>query len=466
MRSHSTNAPKSECRKQRNQSPFERVNWNAAGIDIGSEAHYVAVGADKDGQPVRIFGCYTSDLKAMASWLLSCGIETVALESTGVYWINVYQMLVEHGLEVKVVNARHVRNVPGRKSDVMDCQWLQELHTYGLLSGSFVPDRAIGVLRSYWRHRENLVQAAASQTHLMQKALELMNIQLHKALTDITGKTGMSIVRAIVQGERDTVKLAQMRHRLVKSSADEMAKALEGHYREEHLFALKQSLHLYDTYRVMILECDEQIAAYMKTLEARVRDAEPGPSSSNSSKKRSRRKNEPAFDLRAELLRVAGVDLTKIDGLDALTVQTIISECGLDMSRFPTEKNFASWLGLCPNNRITGGKVKKTRTKKVKNRAAQAFRLAAQSLSRSKTAIGAFLRRMKQRLGKPQAITATAHKIARLFYRMLKHGESYVDIGQQAYEKQYQERVMRSLINRAKIMGFELVCSKTGEVVS
>ena len=254
MKNDTTKRPQREVRKQRGAGPFERVNLNAAGIDIGSETHYVAVGSDKDDQPVRHFGCYTSDLKGMAAWLLSCGVETVALESTGVYWLNVYQMLVDHGLEVKVVNARHVKNVPGRKPDVVDCQWLQELHTYGLLSGSFVPERSIGILRSYWRHRENLVQNASSQIHLMQKALELMNVQLHKALKDITGKTGMSIIRAIVQGERDTVKLAKMRHPLVKSSEEEMARALEGHYREEHLFALQQSLAIYDYYQVNVVK--------------------------------------------------------------------------------------------------------------------------------------------------------------------------------------------------------------------
>jgi transposase len=442
---------------------LKRVNLNAAGIDIGSAEHYVAVPEDRDEKPVRVFKCFTPDLHRMAQWLKRCGIETVAMESTGVYWIPVWQVLEQYGLEVKLVNARHVKNVPGRKTDVQDCQWLQELHTYGLLSGSFLPDQVTSVLRSYWRHRGGLVESCAKQIHLMQKALTLMNLHLHKAISDITGVTGLSIIRAIVKGERNPKVLAQFRHPQVKCTEEEMVDALTGNYREEHIFALKQAIELYDVYQGKIKECDDHIAAYMATVESQSRGRDttaPKP------KGRTRRKNEVYFDLRTEQFRLTGVDLTRIDGLDAMTVQTILSECGFDMSPFPTEKHFASWLGLCPNNRKTGGQVKRTKTKKVKNRAAHAFRLAARSLHSSLTALGAYFRRMRQRLGAPKAITATAHKLARLFYRMLKFGQDYVDRGQAYYEQAYHQRVLNNLKQRAHAMGYILVQPQNNETLS
>jgi transposase len=441
------------------------VNVNAAGIDIGSKEHYVAVPPDRDGQPVRVFKCYTPDLHLMAKWLKECRIETVAMESTGVYWIPAWQILEQYGLEVKLVNAHHVKNVPGRKSDVQDCQWLQKLHSWGLLSGGFLPEKEIVVLRGYWRHRAELIESCSKQILLMQKALTLMNLQLHKVLTDITGMTGMAIIRAIVNGERDPMALAQMRHQQVKSSHDEIAAALTGDYREEHLLSLRHALELYDVYQAKIRECDGHVERYLSSFEDKgevtVEREQP-----RIGRERKRRNNEPYFDLRGELHRIAGVDLTQIDGINTLTAQTIISECGLDMSRFPTEKHFASWLGLCPNNRITGGKVTKSRTRKVKNRAAKALRLAAQSLHRSLSALGAYYRRMRGRLGAPQAITAAAHKLARLVYRLLKHGPEYVDKGRNYYEEQYNQRVLKNVKNRAQSMGFILVNVQTGEAVS
>jgi len=444
---------------------IKQLNPNAAGIDIGSRKHYVAVPTDRDNEPVRNFGCLTPDLHQMAKWLKSCGIETIAMESTGVYWVPVVAVLESYGFDVKLVDAYKVKNVPGRKTDVKDCQWLAELHRFGLLSGAFRPDKQIQVLRSYWRHRSTLVEACSKQIHLMQKALEQMNLQLHKVITDITGVTGMKIIRAIVGGERDAVKLAGMRHALIKSSAETIAKALTGEYRQEHLFTLKQAVEIYDVYQDKIAECDRQTEEYMKTFEhkADANDSNPKSGKNNRAK---RRKNQPNFDLRTRLFEMTGVDLTRINGIETMTAQTVISECGFDMSVFPTEKNFASWLGLCPNNQITGGKVRKRSTRKVQNRAARALRLAALSLHSSKSALGAFYRRMRARLGAPKAITATAHKLAKLVYRMLKYGMDYVDSGQQYYENQYRERVIRNLTKRAREMGYVIVCTNTGELVS
>jgi transposase len=444
---------------------LKKVNLNAAGIDIGSERHYVAAPEGRDEESVRSFGCLTPDLHEMAKWLKSCGIETAAMESTGVYWIPVAHILDQYGIEVKLVNARHVKNVPGRKTDVQDCQWLQQLHTFGLLRGAFLPDRSIEVLRSYWRHRAGLVESCARQIQLMHKSLEQMNIQLHKVISDVTGLTGMKIIRAILAGEHDPVALARMKHPYVKSSEETIAKALMGDYREDHLFTLRQAVELYDVYQNKIADSDKQIDNYMAKFEAKG-DLDDFDVKGGKKGNRTRRKNEPYFDLRAQLYRMTGVDLTKIDGIDAMTAHTVITECGLDMSRFPSEKHFSSFLCLCPNNRITGGKVLKRGTRKSTNRAATAFRIAAQSLHHSATAMGAFYRRMRMRLGAPKAITATARKLSILFYRMLKYGEDYVDRGQDYYEKQYQARVLKNLKKRAKSIGCTLVRLETGEIVS
>lgn len=457
MKNHRQNCKKKKVKSQglRVVHPF------AAGIDVGSRKHYVAIPAECGEETVRHFGCMTPDLHEMARWLRQNRVDTVAMESTGVYWIAVAQILDQYEIEINLVDARAAKNVPGRKSDVQDCQWLQELHTFGLLRSAFRPTNEMVVLRSYWRHRKELVKAAAEQIHLMQKSLELMNLQLHKAISDITGVTGMKIIRAIVSGQRDPVVLAKMRHRSIKSSEETIAKALTGDWREEHLFTLEQALEAYDFYHRQIASCDKRIERYMKTLPSiGVVDDDDKNSMG------SRRKNQVHFDLHSELHRITGVDLTTIDAIDVLTAQTVISECGYDMSRFPTEKNFSAWLGLSPNNVITGGKVRRRGTRKVYNRAADALRIAAQSLHRSKTALGAYYRRMKGRLGPPKAITATARKLAVLIYRMLKYGMEYVDRGQEAYEQQYQERLIQSLRKRAHQMGYEIVNLQSGEVVS
>jgi transposase len=455
-REKSSDKPKTKGKESK--KAIETLNPNAAGIDIGSESHYVSVGIEKDERPVRNFGCYTPDLVEMAEWLKSCGVSTVAMESTGVYWIPVYQVLEQHGLDVKLVDARHVKNVPGRKTDVVDCQWIQQLHSYGLLSGCFIPSAEIGVLREYWRQRANLVELSSREILHMQKSFEQMNLHLHKVLSDITGVSGMRIIRAIISGERNPSVLACMREPGVKKSEEEIVKALTGNYREEHLFTLRQAIELYDVFQSKIRECDSKVEEYLK------RFADKGNQDEFKSKPVTRRKNEPHFDLGKQLYRVTGVDMTMIDGISSLTAQTVISEIGLDVSDFPDEKHFTSWLTLCPENRITGGKVKNRRSRRSSNRVATALRLAAQSLHHSKSALGAFFRRIAAKRGIAKAITATARKLACLIYRMLKYGMVYVDDGQEKYEQRYQEQQIKSLQKRAAVLGYSLVSVQTGEV--
>lgn len=451
MKAAKVNQQKRKSKKTRLPS-FPIINPNAAGIDIGSAEHWVAVPEDRDEQAVRKFACFTQDLDAMAAWLKKCRVETVVMESTGVYWIPLFQILETQGFEVKLVNAKQVKNVPGRKTDVLDSQWLQRLHTYGLLSGSFRPDDAICVLRSYWRHRNTLVSYVSSHIQHMQKALTQMNIQLHKVISDITGLTGMSIIRAILNGERDPLKLAQMKNYRIRSTTQTIAKALQGDYRQEHLFSLKQAVELYDFYQHQIQACDQEIETYLKGLDGIDIASNPIPPSRRRIRKH--KGNQPDFDLRTELYRISGVDFTQIDGLDVLNVQTILSEVGLNPDAFPTVKNFTSWLALCPNNRITGGRIKSSSTRKAANRAAEAFRMAAYTLTHSSSALGAFCRRMRSRLDAPKAITATAHKIARIFYQMWKYRTPYKDLGAHYYEQHYKERVLNNMKKKAKQLGY------------
>jgi len=441
---------------------LQHINVHAAGIDVGSRSHFVAVPEKPDEECVREFEAFTSDLHRLADWLEECGIETVVMESTGVYWIPLFELLESRGFEVKLVNARHVKNVPGRKTDVLDCQWLQQLHTYGLLEGAFRPPEQICALRAYLRQRSTLVRYAASHIQHMQKALNQMNVMLHTVVSDITGVTGMKIIRAILQGERDPHLLATFRDRRCKENENTIAKALEGNYREEHLFSLKQAVELFDIYQEKIAQCDREIEKILNQFGDKVDMEEQALPTRPKKRKPSR--NEPKFDLRTHLYRVSGVDLTRIDGITAYTALTIISEIGLDMSPWKTEKHFASWLGLCPGNKISGGKRISGKSKPTANRAAVALRLAAQSLYNSHSALGAFLRRQKARLGAPKVITATAHKVARLVYTLLKHGTEYVDAGQDYYEEQYRQRVIYNLKRRAKQMGFCLVEKETGAI--
>lgn len=438
---------------------LKQLNLNAAGLDIGAAEIWACVPADRDEQSVRVFGTCTADLQALADWLEECGIETVAMESTGIYWVPPYEILEARGFDVCLVNARHLKNVPGRKSDVLDCQWIQQLHNYGLLRASFRPEEEICALRSYVRHRNNLIRYRSAHIQHMQKALQLMNVQLTNVISDITGVTGMQIIRAIVAGERNPVQLAQFRDPRCKSSEEEIAKALEGNYRPEHVFALKQALELYDFYTQQIEACDVEIERQYEACEPQV-DVEAHPLPPAKRKPR-RQGNEPAFDLRTQLYETCGVDLTRVDGLDVVLVQDIISEIGVDMSPWKTEKHFASWLRLCPHNDISGGKVLKSKTGKTQNRANLAFRLAARSVSRSDSALGAFYRRMRAKHGAPKAITATAHKIARIVYHMLKYKEEYVDPGQDYYEAQCRERAIRNLKRKAKKLGLTVAPAPT-----
>jgi transposase len=433
---------------------LKQLNLNAAGLDIGAAEIWACVPEDRAEKSVRVFQTFTPDLHALADWLESCAVETVAMESTGVYWIPIYEILEARGFEVYLVNARHLKNVPSKKTDVLDCQWIQQLHTYGLLNASFRPEAEMVALRAYIRHRDNLIRYRTGHVQHMQKALHLMNIQLTNVISDITGQTGMQIIRAIVAGEHDSVKLAQFRDPRCHSSQAEIAKALSGHYQAEHLFALKQGLELYDFYNQQIQACDVEIERNYAAIKP-VSETEtqlPPPAS-----KQRRSKNEPSFDLHGYLYQLAGVDLTQIDGLDVLTVQQVLTETGLDMTPWPTVKHFASWLTLAPHNAISGGKVLKSQTLKSTNRAAQAFRMAAQSAGRSDSALGAFYRRIRAKHGAPKAITATAHKIARIFYHMLKSKQPYHDPGQADYEQKYRERVVNNLKRKAKLLGLELV---------
>ena len=448
--------PKSKAKKAPKKATLpaslRQVNLNAAAIDVGAESHYVAVPEDRDDQPVREFAAFTADLYRMADWLKACGIETVAMESTGVYWIPVFQVLEERGFEVKLVDARQLKRVPGRKSDVLDCQWLQQLHTFGLLAGAFRPDDQICVLRSYMRQRAMLVRYAGQHVQHMQKALVQMNVQLQHVIEDITGATGMRIIRAILSGERNPQHLAALRDPNCKNSAATIAKALEGDWREEHLFALEQAVELVDAYQAKIAACDERILTHLGTFNDRSGD---GPSPHGPAPRKDR--HDLSFDATAELYRLTGIDLTLVSGLEANTVLKIISETGLDMSKWPSSKHFSSWLGLAPNNRVSGGKVISRRTLPSSNRAATALRIAARSLCRSRSALGAFLRRKAAQIGMPKAITATAHKLARIIYNMLRYGTEFVEQGQDYYERAYQDRVLKSIARRAQEMGYCLV---------
>lgn len=436
--------------KDKGKQNLAVCNVDAAGIDIGSREHYVCVPMDRDKQNVRKFAAFTGDLKDMIAWLKKCKIKTVAMESTGVYWIPVYQILESSGFEVMLVNARHIKNVPGRKTDVKDCQWIQKLHSFGLLRGSFRPNEQICELRAFVRQRDRLIKSAAMHVNRMQKALNEMNIQLHHVISDITGVTGMNIIKAIVAGERDTKKLAEFRNPRIKSDMQTIIKALEGDYRKEHLMVLEQELEIYEFYQKQITKCDKVIEELYQKF-----DKCDGDNLTNSKKRKS--KNAPNFDLRQSLYNTTGIDFTVIPGLNELGVQTIISEVGMDMSKWPTENHFTSWLGLSPANKITGGKVFDTKTRKVKNKASMTFRIAALTSGKGQSAIAGFYRRLKGRLGTPKAITATARKLACMFYRLLKYGQNYVEKGIEAYNKKYNETMVKNLEKHALRLGFEVV---------
>ena len=425
---------------------------NAAGIDVGASSHWVAVPrhlAEAAGiDPVREFGPMTDDLNELAKWLVGLGVDTVALESTGVYWIPVFEVLEQHGLKVWLVDARQLKYVPGRKSDVQDCQWLQKLMSLGLLRAAWRPKAEVCVIRAVARQRETLIAEQASWVQRIQKALVQMNIQLTEVITDVMGQTGQAIIRDIVAGQRDPKVLARHRDRRVKASEADIVKALTGNWREEHLFVLEQALAVYDDFGRRLSECDAKLAALLD--DRAVCKVDIGPVPPRSVKARAE------YDTRQRLADWAGVDLTRINGLGVTTVTTLLTEIGPDLSRFANVKHFCSWLGLCPGTKISGGKVLSSGTKRSASRARQALKLAVQSLSRNDSALGAFYRRLCARMDKPKANTAVAHKLARMVYFMLTRGEAFVDQGQQRYEEQQRQRSIAALKRRAKALGYQI----------
>ncbi len=456
-------ASKVASKKKRSSQSFPTVHTRAAGIDIGSRFHVVAVAPDLAEVPVQTFNGFTGDLHLLADWLMAVGVTTVAMESTGIYWIPLFEILEARGLEVLLVNARQVKQVPGRKTDVNDAQWLQQLHQFGLLRGSFHPAQDVAALRAYLRHRERLVEYAAAHIQHMQKALMQMNVQLQHVLSDITGATGMAIVRAIVSGTHDPAQLATLRDVRCKASTETVEAALTGHYQPEHLFALRQALALFDTYQEKRDECDVAIEAALSRLEP---VEEASRETLPKARHRTRQPNEPRFDVRSSLFTVLGFDLTQVHGFGPHTALRIVGECGTDMSRWPTAKHFISWLTLCPGNKISGGKVLSSKSRRSSNRAAAILRLAAVNVGKTQTALGAFYRRLGARVGKAKAVTATARKLAVLFYNALRYGMAYQDPGVAYYEERHRKRVLIGLHRRAKQLGFVLAPIEAGDGVS
>lgn len=458
-RDKSAGNDKQSGRKKVDWKGLEVVNPDAAGIDVGGSEHWVSINPERDPEPVRRFGCFTADLREMARWLVEKGVRSVAMQSTGVYWMPVLEVLEQHGLQVRLVNAQHTKNVPGRKSDVQECQWLRKLHAFGLLNNSFQPTDEIRIVRTLWRQRGNLVAEASSTIQRMQKALTEMNVQLSNVLSDLSGVSGMKIIGAILDGERDPWALAALVEPGVKATRDDIVKSLEGNWREELLFVLRQEVELYHVYQKKIAECDRRLHKHLKSFEPRV-DLKAQPLGPKPQGKKGSR-NAPQFDLRSELYRITGIDWAQINGIDVLTAQTVMAEAGADLSAFPSERHFSSWLGLCPTNEQSGGKILNRRTRKVVNRASVAFRMAASTLLRSQSYLGAQYRRLRTRLGAPKAITAMARKLACLFYRLIKHGQQYVDKGTEYYDARYREQQIRSLAKRAQKLGLQLVRPET-----
>ena len=441
-------------------STFTLVHPNAAGLDIGAREIWVAVPADRDPTPVRCFGTFTRDLEQLVAWLQRCGVATVAMESTGVYWIPVFELIEQRGLTALLIEPRQLKKVPGRKSDVLDCQWCQQLHSFGLLTASFRPDAEMRTLRAYLRHRAQVIEHRAPHILHIQKALQYMNVQVHHALSDIMGVTGQGILRAIVAGERDPQQLATFREPGCKADEATIAAALTGHWQPEYVFIIQQSLALYDAYTAQIAECDrvleKQYAAYKPRWDGP--DILPDVPAV---KPNSKSKNQPGFNVRAHLLRLIGVDLVAMKGISQSLAQTILAEVGTDMSKFPTSKHFCSWLGLAPHNDISGGKILRARTLKTDNRAGQALRQAAQSAGKSQSAFGAYYRRKRAHLGPEQATVATAHKMARVIYHLLQHREAYEPMSAKEYDQQWQDRELSALKKKAAKLGFRLTAQPT-----
>jgi len=442
------------------------TNPNAAAIDIGCAEHWVAVPPGRIKEAVRKFGCCTADLETLADWLVECRVDTVVLEATGNYWMVLYDLLEARQLRPVVVNPRYAKNMSGKKGDIPDCQWMQKLHSYGLFANSFRPGEPLRALRTYLRQRESLVVAAGQCIQHMQKALTEMNVQLANVISDITGETGLRIIDAILAGERDPKSLARLKDWRIRATTATIARALEGHWKDEQLFALEQARLSYAHYQEQILQCEERIQQQMRAVEGRLPES-PGPgdqgtqpvsSQAEPGAPQAQAATQP-FNLQNELRRIVGVDLTAIDGIGALTAQVVLSEVGTDMKPWPSEKHFASWLGLCPDHRISGGKVLARSTRPVVNRARHALRMSAYTLEHSHSALGAKYRRLKRKLGAPKAIVAMAHHLARLIYRMIKFGQDYIDKGMEAYEAKYREQRLRWLEKQAKELNLKLVAA-------
>lgn len=440
------------------------VNPNAGGIDVGNESHFVAVPPDRDENPVREFGCWTAALQEMAEWLKSCRMDTVAMQATGVYWIALYDVLEQHGIRVVLVNAQHTKNVPGRKTDVQECQWLMKLHTYGLMRDSFRLQQEMEYVRTIWRVRDRHVKEAGRAVQHMQKALTKMNIQLANVISDISGSSGQAIISAVLKGERDPHKLADLADYRVKASREEVARSLEGNWRADVLFELQQAVDSYHFAHRQMQECDEKLALHLTSLPSRMLDmrgpAKVAPESLPQKRKKVRkpRDNEPRMDLKAELKRICGVDLTSIDGINVMTAFTVISEAGTDMSRFADENHFTSWMGLAPSKDISGGKTVGRGKKKVKNRVAVVLRTAATALLESDSHLGARYRHLRRKLPSfKAAVKAMARHLAVLIYRLLTKGEAWVDRGAVQFERRRREREVASLQSKAKANGFALV---------
>lgn len=438
------------------KSGFPILYPNAAGIDVASREHYVAVNPEVDEHPIRSFGCFTEDLYAIANWLLECNVDTVAMEATGIYWISLYLILEEAGLNVVLVNAKHVKNVSGKKSDVKDAEWIRQLHSCGLLSNSFQPDMFTRTLRTLMRHRKNLTEMAATHIRMMQKAMEQMNIKLQNVIADITGKSGQRIITAILEGERNAQVLIQLLDGRIKASREVVAKSLQGRWKDENLFELRQSFELYQIYREKIKECDDQIKAH---LEVKINESNRAITQSKEVRatKVKSNKNNLSFDATQILQQIVGTDMTKIFGITDTNAVEIISEIGLDMTKWATSKHFTSWLNLAPNNKVSGGKILSSKTQKKKNRAGEIFKMAAYAVQRSKNWLAMFYHRIKSRSGAAKAITATARKIAVIFYKLLKEKTTFNPLSTEQYMETFKQQQRKKLEKQADKLGLVLV---------
>jgi transposase len=446
---------------------FEIVNPHGAGIDIGNESHYVAVPPGRDEQPIREFGSWTADLERMAQWLKSCGVKTVVMQSTGVYWMAGYDVLQAHGFEVHLVDARGTKNLPGRKSDVQECQWLLKLHTYGLLRSCFLPPEPIRRLRTVWRLRDQHVKEAGRAVQHMQRALTEMNVQLHNAISDLSGVTGQAIVRAILAGERHPARLAALRDRRIQASPEELVQSLRGNWKEDALFELQQAVEAYDFYGRQVARCDEQLRQYLAALPSheQVAESKVGAAKDKAKaqgqqvrRKMPRRKgNEPPFDVESEQRRLLGVDATTIDGINVMIIQTVLAEVGSDLTAWETERHWSSWLNLAPKKDVSGRRVIRHTRERRTNRVGNAFRLAAQSLIRSRSYLGARFRYLRAKLGAIKAVKAMARILACLFYRLLTRGQVWIDRGTAEFERRRQDREFGTLQRKARELGMKLV---------